>query len=149
MNNLEWPGIGPGGTQSIALTGLDYDGGAIAQNFRRAHHGTRVVSNSDDGIGTHSSGVRQHQLKGLLSGGLTQIGEDPGPAAKQSPQPTNDAHGQRSRPDRDATHHPERLRHAKPWKFERRGCLHAANDTPAPGTPRNATGVLRKHGLLT
>jgi hypothetical protein len=45
------------------LNWLDNNGGAVTENLRGAHHRARVVPSAHDGIRTHSSRMREHQLK--------------------------------------------------------------------------------------
>ena len=76
------------------LKWLDNDGGAITENLRGAHHRAGIVSNAHDGVCTHLSRMREHQLKRLFACGFTKFGENPSPATEESPQPTDDTHGQ-------------------------------------------------------
>jgi hypothetical protein len=70
------------------LRGLDYHGSAIAENFGRAYHRARIVSNTHDCIRTEFSCVCDHQLKRLFSCSFTKFRKYSDSPAKERPKST-------------------------------------------------------------
>ena len=61
----------------VSLNALDYDGGAVGEDFGDAlHEVVGVVVDSDDSVGTVFGGVLHHAGEGVLAGLFAELGED-------------------------------------------------------------------------
>jgi hypothetical protein len=70
--------------------GIDYHGGAIAENFGRAYHRASIVSNTHDRICTEPSCVCDHQLKRLFPCSFTKLRKYSDSPTKERPKSAQD-----------------------------------------------------------